>query len=133
MRDPLRHHHAHRQALPASSRAERSAERFADFLGTVTFPLVSSLFIVLWILVNAVGVGVQWDPYPFILLNLGFSAFAFYAASLVIIAQKAQRRHDRVDEQAAADHREELHRESMHAVESLRAQVDLAFFQGRLP
>jgi len=52
--------------------------------------------------------GNGFDPAPFILLNLVFSAVAFYTGALVIIAQKAQTRTDKANEEAAAKHREEL-------------------------
>jgi uncharacterized membrane protein len=52
--------------------------------------------------------GNGFDPAPFILLNLVFSAVAFYTGALVIIAQKAQTRTDKANEEAAAAHREEL-------------------------
>ena len=52
--------------------------------------------------------GKGFDPAPFILLNLLFSAVAFYTGALVIIAQKAQTRTDKANEEAAAKHREEL-------------------------
>ncbi len=48
------------------------------------------------------------EPAPFILLNLVFSAVAFYTGALVIIAQKAQTRTDKANEFAAAKHRDEL-------------------------
>jgi uncharacterized membrane protein len=52
--------------------------------------------------------GNGFDPAPFILLNLVFSAVAFYTGALVIIAQKAQTRTDKANEEAAARHRDEL-------------------------
>jgi uncharacterized membrane protein len=52
--------------------------------------------------------GNGFDPAPFILLNLVFSAVAFYTGALVIIAQKAQTRTDKANEEAAAKHRDEL-------------------------
>jgi len=52
--------------------------------------------------------GSGFDPAPFILLNLVFSAVAFYTGALVIIAQKAQTRTDKANEEAAAKHRDEL-------------------------
>jgi uncharacterized membrane protein len=52
--------------------------------------------------------GKGFDPAPFILLNLVFSAVAFYTGALVIIAQKAQTRTDQANELAAAKHRDEL-------------------------
>ena len=52
--------------------------------------------------------GKGFDPVPFILLNLVFSAVAFYTGALVIIAQKAQTRTDKANEEASARHRDEL-------------------------
>jgi uncharacterized membrane protein len=88
-------------------------------MGTVGFLVVSSAVILGWVLTNHVvhflsnswtGLlnGHGFDPAPFILLNLVFSAVAFYTGALVIIAQKAQTRTDRANEEAAAKHRDEL-------------------------
>jgi uncharacterized membrane protein len=43
----------------------------------------------------------QWDPYPFILLNLLFSVQAAYAAPLILLAQNRQESRDR--QQAKTD------------------------------
>ena len=40
--------------------------------------------------------GLRWDPYPFILLNLAFSTQAAYAAPLILLAQNRQDDRDRV-------------------------------------
>jgi uncharacterized membrane protein len=37
----------------------------------------------------------QWDPYPFILLNLMFSVQAAYSAPLILLAQNRQEERDR--------------------------------------
>jgi uncharacterized membrane protein len=125
-RDPLRHHAHYRDgAGRASSYAggssfmERVSEGVARGMGTVGFLLVSSGVILSWVLANHVvrflsnswnGLidGKGFDPAPFILLNLVFSAVAFYTGALVIIAQKAQTRTDKANEEAAAKHRDEL-------------------------
>ena len=39
--------------------------------------------------------GLRWDPYPFILLNLAFSTQAAYAAPLILLAQNRQDERDR--------------------------------------
>ena len=75
----------------------RGAETFARFMGTGTFLLYMSGFVVVWVTLNAVGLwGLQWDPYPFILLNLFFSVQASYAAPLILLAQNRQDDRDRV-------------------------------------
>lgn len=126
--DPLRHHKHYTQGgdkqgdspyAGGSSFMERVAERVASGMGTVGFLVVSSTVILLWIFSNHVikflsnswdGLlhGKGFDPAPFILLNLLFSAVAFYTGALVIIAQKAQTRTDKANEEASAKHRDEL-------------------------
>jgi uncharacterized membrane protein len=124
--DPMRHHkhytdsnHGSSPYAGGSSFMERVSEAVASGMGTVGFLLVSSGVIIAWVLSNHVihflsdswhGLlnGKGFDPAPFILLNLVFSAVAFYTGALVIIAQKAQTRTDKANEEAAASHREEL-------------------------
>src|SRR5271154_3081029 len=124
--DPMRHHrhytdskHGSSPYAGGSSFMERISEGVASGMGTVGFLLVSSGVIIAWVLSNHVihflsdswtGLlnGKGFDPAPFILLNLVFSAVAFYTGALVIIAQKAQTRTDKANEEAAAKHRDEL-------------------------
>lgn len=73
------------------------AETFARFMGTARFLAYMTVFVIVWILLNVVGVyGLRWDPYPFILLNLFFSTQASYAAPLILLAQNRQEGRDRV-------------------------------------
>lgn len=73
------------------------AEGFARFMGTARFLAYMTAFVVLWIVINLVGLwGLRWDPYPFILLNLFFSTQASYAAPLILLAQNRQEARDRV-------------------------------------
>jgi len=45
------------------------------------------VLVVIWSALNAAAIGLRWDPYPFILLNLAFSTEAAYAAPLILLAQ----------------------------------------------
>ena len=74
----------------------RAAERLARFLGTGTYLLFQTVFVIIWIILNLIGILGQWDPYPFILLNLAFSTQAAYAAPLILLAQNRQDDRDRV-------------------------------------
>jgi uncharacterized membrane protein len=124
--DPLRHHTHYQQDgkrpspyAGGSSFMERMAESVASGMGTVQFVVIGSAIILGWVLANgavhyvsntikALEHGGQFDPEPWILLNLIFSGVAFYTGALVIIAQKAQTRTDKANEEAAAKHRDEL-------------------------
>ncbi len=73
------------------------AEKFARFMGTPWFLVYMTIFIIIWIAINAAAIlGLHWDPYPFILLNLIFSTQASYAAPLILLAQNRQADRDRV-------------------------------------
>jgi uncharacterized membrane protein len=75
----------------------RFAETFARFMGTARFLAYMTVFIIVWVVFNIIGIyELEWDPYPFILLNLFFSAQASYAAPLILLAQNRQEARDRV-------------------------------------
>jgi uncharacterized membrane protein len=118
--DPLRHHRAHRsKPLMGDSFAERLSEKVASGMGSVPFIVISTVLILAWVFANGAATyitatvhnlehGHEFDPEPWILLNLCFSAVAFFTGALVIIAQKAQAKRDHAREEADANHREEL-------------------------
>jgi uncharacterized membrane protein len=134
--DPLRYHKHYKDSSPyagGSSFMERVSEGVASGMGTVAFLIVSSAIIIGWVVSNHVisFLGTSWhgllngkgfDPAPFILLNLVFSAVAFYTGALVIIAQKAQTRTDKANEEASARHREEL---AQYQSDMLKKNTDL--------
>ncbi|HEX6500279.1 MAG TPA: DUF1003 domain-containing protein [Micromonosporaceae bacterium] len=73
------------------------AEDFARFMGTARFIAYMTIFVIVWVTLNIVGLyGFKWDPYPFILLNLFFSTQASYAAPLILLAQNRQADRDRL-------------------------------------
>ena len=71
------------------------SEAIARFLGTARFLVAQTVVVAIWITINVVAVGLRWDPYPFILLNLAFSTQAAYAAPLILLAQNRQAERDR--------------------------------------
>ena len=74
----------------------RVSERIARFLGTGRYLAIQTVIVTVWILLNVFAVRLQWDPYPFILLNLAFSTQAAYAAPLILLAQNRQENRDKV-------------------------------------
>jgi len=74
----------------------RGAEAAARFFGTPQYIFGQTIAVVVWIALNSVALGLNWDPYPFILLNLAFSTQAAYAAPLILLAQTRQADRDKV-------------------------------------
>ncbi|MEO5744764.1 MAG: DUF1003 domain-containing protein [Terracoccus sp.] len=116
------------------------AEKFARFMGTAQFLAYMTIFIIVWITINVVGLwGLSWDPYPFILLNLFFSTQASYAAPLILLAQNRQADRDRVglEQDRARDERnladtEFLTREVASLRLALREQATRDFVRSEL-
>jgi uncharacterized membrane protein len=93
-------HPANRAVLDGRTRTEVAVDRFVAFFGSLRFIGYMTAVIVAWIVVNACVVALRWDPYPFILLNLAFSAQATYAAPLILLSQNRSAEHDRIKAEA---------------------------------
>jgi uncharacterized membrane protein len=101
----------------------RRAEAAARFFGTPKYIAGQSVAVAAWIVVNAVAVGLRWDPYPFILLNLAFSTQAAYAAPLILLAQTRQADRDKVAVDRLEAHREEVLRHIEEREASIREET----------
>jgi uncharacterized membrane protein len=97
----------------------RRAEAAARFFGTPKYIAGQTVAVVIWIALNAVAVSFQWDPYPFILLNLAFSTQAAYAAPLILLAQTRQADRDKEALDVLEKHREEV----MHHMQQREAAI----------
>jgi uncharacterized membrane protein len=74
---------------------QRVADQVAATMGSWRFIIIQSLVLLLWIVLNVTAYVRQWDPYPFILLNLALSFQAAYAAPFIMMSQNRQQDIDR--------------------------------------
>ena len=102
----------------------RRAEQIARFFGTPQYILGQTIVVLLWIAINAVAVSLQWDPYPFILLNLAFSTQAAYAAPLILLAQTRQADRDKAAEDRQEQHHNEAERLAQERVVAIKTETD---------
>jgi uncharacterized membrane protein len=102
----------------------RGAEHAARFFGTPQYIIGQSIVVVIWIAINSVAVTLQWDPYPFILLNLAFSTQAAYAAPLILLAQTRQAERDKLTAEHAEQRHADTDRQAAERVAALRAETD---------
>ena len=81
----------------------RVADRVTNFMGSWRFIIVQTVIVVVWITGN-IYLLFNFDPFPFILLNLAFSTQAAYAAPLILLAGNRSAARDRmVLEHAASE------------------------------
>lgn len=85
---------------------ERIADSVANGMGSWGFIIVQTIFVIIWMMLNVIGLMEHWDPFPFILLNLIFSTQAAYAAPIIMMSQNRQAARDR--DQAEADYETNL-------------------------
>jgi len=73
----------------------RVADRVTGFMGSWRFIIIQTVVVAIWITGNIYLI-FNFDPYPFILLNLAFSTQAAYAAPLILLAGNRSAQRDRL-------------------------------------
>src|SRR5450631_2543340 len=108
---------------------QRIADTVAANMGSWRFIIIQSGILVVWIILNVTTYVQQWDPYPFILLNLALSFQAAYAAPFIMMAQNRQQDIDR--QAAATDHsiniKAELEIELLHQKFDQMRQMEVLY------
>ncbi|MBV8473163.1 MAG: DUF1003 domain-containing protein [Hyphomicrobiales bacterium] len=100
---------------------ERVADWVAATMGSWTFIIIQSVILAVWIVLNVTAYVRQWDPYPFILLNLALSFQAAYAAPVIMMSQNRQAAIDR----AAAQNDYRINAKAELEIELLHQKLDL--------
>lgn len=93
----------HQQHVEGMTTGQRVADGAARVIGSWAFIITQTMLVALWVVLNVAAWVRQWDPYPFILLNLMFSVQAAYAGPVIMMAQNRQAERDRVQAQADFD------------------------------
>lgn len=126
--------HAHRLPNPNEisddrlTAGQRVADGVARTMGSWRFIIIQTVVLVAWITLNIIGWREQWDPYPFILLNLALSFQAAYSAPIIMMSQNRQAAKDRLT--AEHDYQVNLHADA--EVAQIRNQLsDLSGRQWR--
>jgi uncharacterized membrane protein len=99
---------------------QRIADIVAATMGSWNFIIIQSVILLIWIILNVTAFMEQWDPYPFILLNLALSFQAAYAAPFIMMSQNRQQDIDR----QAAEHDHQINIKAELEIELLHQKLD---------
>jgi uncharacterized membrane protein len=99
---------------------QKIADTVAATMGSWTFIIIQSVILMIWIALNVTAYVQQWDPYPFILLNLALSFQAAYAAPFIMMSQNRQQDIDR----QAAEHDYQINVKAELEIELLHQKID---------
>jgi uncharacterized membrane protein len=100
---------------------ERVADWVAATMGSWNFIIIQSVILFVWIVLNVTAFVQNWDPYPFILLNLVLSFQAAYAAPVIMMSQNRQAAIDR----QAAQNDYQINAKAELEIELLHQKLDL--------
>ena len=70
------------------------ADNITNFVGSWKFIILQSVILIVWMIININNM-VEFDPYPFILMNLFLSAQAAYATPMILMSSNRQSEKDR--------------------------------------
>jgi uncharacterized membrane protein len=78
------------------SRGQQLSDKVARFGGSWSFIILFGCILFVWILYNSAAASLkQFDPYPFILMNLILSCIAALQAPIIMMSQNRQEEKDR--------------------------------------
>jgi uncharacterized membrane protein len=110
----------HQPPVAGLTAGQRIADAVAATMGSWRFIIIQSVILMIWVALNVTAFVEQWDPYPFILLNLALSFQAAYAAPFIMMSQNRQQDIDR--KAAANDHQINIKAEL--EIELLHQKID---------
>jgi uncharacterized membrane protein len=102
---------------------QRIADKVASFGGSWPFIIIFATIISLWMLLNSyllVKNNLVFDPYPYILLNLGLSMLAAVQAPVILMSANRQAARDR----QTAEHDYEVNLKAEIEIMALHDKVD---------
>ena len=103
------------------SMGERVSDSVAAVVGSWRFIIIQSVILVIWMILNVTAWVEEWDPYPFILLNLVLSFQAAYTAPVIMMSQNRQANIDR----QAAQHDYDVNLKAELEIELLHEKIDV--------
>ena len=113
-------HPVNREVLDEAPIGARIADAVTGFLGSWRFIAIQTVIVIIWIAGNVILL-FNFDPFPFILLNLAFSTQAAYAAPLILLAGNRQSLRDRLTLEHAASEADIEERQNVQLLKGNKA------------
>jgi len=100
---------------------QRAADKLTSFCGSWTFIFLLSVYMAVWITMNTIGFLYQWDPWPFIILNLTLSCLAAVQAPIILMSQNREAERDRI----RAEHDYRVNRRAELEIEDIQRDLEI--------
>ena len=96
---------------PHLTKSQRVADKVTEFCGSWTFIIAFSVLVSVWVVLNSALLLLgQFDPYPYIFLNLVLTVVSTFQGPLIMMSQNRQMERDRDAVQGLHDKLDALNR-----------------------
>jgi len=119
-----RKHISKNTAIEKKTFGQQAADAVAKFGGSWAFIILFGVVLVCWVILNSyilVNYNKDFDPYPYILLNLFLSMLASIQAPIILMSQNRQAEKDRLN----AEHDYEVNLKAELEIMLLHEKIDL--------
>ena len=99
---------------------QKASDSLSKWAGSWTFIIGFLSFFFIWIAANVYGWVQQWDPFPFILLNLALSLIAAIQAPIILMSQNRSGEKDR----QRSEYDYSINRKAEREIEEIKTQLD---------
>ena len=102
--------------------SQKATDVLANLVGSWFYIFFLAIFLFVWMITNTSWIlfGREWDPFPFILLNLVLAAFAAVEVPIILMSQNRQTKKDRI----AAEYDYAVNKKSEREIREIRAQLN---------
>lgn len=108
---------------------QKYADKMTSLIGSWRFITLVVLYIIAWIFLNVYFIFINWDPYPFIVLNLTLSCLAALQAPVILMSQNREAEKDRIRQardymiDRATERKITVIEQEIHEIKSLLKQI----------
>lgn len=99
---------------------QKASDKLTKWVGSWPFIIIFIIYIIIWIALNIYAIINQWDPYPFILLNLTLSILAAILLPIILMSQNIESQKDR----ARAQYDYALNKKAEKEIQEVKKQLD---------
>ena len=98
---------------------QKSADSVSKFAGSWIFIIIVIAIITSWILINEVSENINFDPKPYIMLNLVLNIITLILSPIILMSQNREAQRDRI----RADYDYNLNKKAEQEIRELRKEV----------
>ena len=99
---------------------QKAADTLTRWAGSWAFIIGLAILIIAWIFLNIKAYIGQWDPWPFIILNLILSCLAAIQAPIILMSQNRETQRDRLRQ----EYDYAVNRKAEKEIQRIREQLD---------